>query len=63
MNVDKQLDSANVAWCLTACKENFEELVVTTGSSVHMVADFLSQLPQLTSLSILELPYIHGLLY
>ena len=60
MNVDKQLDSANVAWCLTACKENFEELVVTTGSSVHMVADFLSQLHQL---SILELPYIHGLLY
>ena len=64
VNVDKQLDSANVAWCLTACKENFEELVVTTGSSVHMVADFLSQPHQLTSLSYLELPYMvcHGVL-
>ena len=56
VNVNKQLDSANVAWCITACKENFEELVVTTGSSVHMVADFLGQLNQLTTLSVLDLP-------
>ena len=60
LDVDTHLSSANVAWCLTACKKGFEELVVTTaGNLVHTVAAFLSQLNQLTSLSVLELPYIH----
>ena len=59
VNVDNRLDSANVAWCLAACKENFEELVVVhSGNSVRPVAYFLSQLNQLTSLSILDLPYM-----
>ena len=59
LDVDTHLSSANVAWCLTACKKGFEELVVTTaGNLVHTVAAFLSQLNQLTSLSVLELPYM-----
>ena len=57
VNMLNRLDSTNVAWCLNACKEIFEDLVVTNAmNSVHTVALFLSQLKELTSLSVLELP-------
>ena len=57
VNVNNILDRTDVAWCLHACKDIFEELVVTSyWTSVHAVAVFLHQLEQLTSLFILELP-------
>ena len=59
VHVGNRLDSTNIAWCLNACKDRFEELVVTSfGNSIHAVADFLSQLNGLTSLSVLDLPYM-----
>ena len=59
VHVGNQLDSTNIAWCLNACKDRFEELVVTSfGNSIRAVADFLSQLNGLTSLSVLDLPYM-----
>ena len=61
VDVDTLQGSANVAWCLNACKESFEELTIAVSyseNSVHSIADFLSQLNQLTSLSTLELPYM-----
>ena len=57
VHVDNTLDSADVAWCLSACKESFEELVVTSHqTSPSALAKFLSQLKDLTSLSVLQLP-------
>ena len=59
VDVGTQLDSADIAWCLTACKENVDELVVNcSGTCVHDVAYFLRQLDQLRTLSVLELPYM-----
>ena len=53
------LDSADVVWCINSCKESLKELVVNSyWTSVHTVAKFLRQLNQLTSLSILQLPYM-----
>ena len=55
--LDNALDSADAVWCLNTCKESLEELVVTSyRPSVHTVAEFLRQLNQLTSLSVLQLP-------
>ena len=57
VNVHNTLYSADVVWCLIACKECFEEMVVHSYQySVHAVADFLRQLTQLTSLSVVQLP-------
>ena len=60
VDVRNTLDSADAVWCLNSCKESFEELVVTSFwpllTSVHTVAEFLHQLNQLTSLSVLQLP-------
>ena len=60
VDVDNTLDNANIAWCLNTCKERFEELVMVKSPwmSVHTVARFLVQLNQLTSLSVLQLPYM-----
>ena len=59
VDVGTRLDSADIAWCLTACKENVDELVVNcSGTCVHDVAYFLRQLDQLRTLSVLELPYM-----
>ena len=56
INVDNILDRANVVWCLNACKECFNELLVTYQTSVRTLAEFLSQLRELASLSVLQLP-------
>ena len=59
VNVHNTLYSADVVWCLLACKECFEEMVVDAYQvSVHSVADFLRQLTQLTSLSVVQLPHM-----
>ena len=59
VNVHNTLYSADVVWCLLACKECFEEMVISAyRGSVHAVADFLRQLTQLTSLSIVQLPHM-----
>ena len=57
LNVNNILDTADVVWCLNTCKESFEELVMTSyQTSLHTSANFLSQLKELTSLSVLKLP-------
>ena len=49
VDVNDQLDSENISWGLDACKNSYEELVVSySGNAVHAVANFLTQLNQLT---------------